>query len=71
MLDVLIILGYFAAVMLAAVRARLRPGATSDDYFVAGRGLRWYSVAASTIATNPCGGCWAGPRCWRSSPSVS
>ena len=52
MLDVLIILGYFAAVMLAAVRARLRPGATSDDYFVAGRGLRWYSVAASTIATN-------------------
>ncbi len=52
MLDALIIGGYFAAVMIAAIRARLGPDATSEDYFVSGRNLRWWSVAASTIATN-------------------
>jgi len=52
MLDGAIILGYFAAVMAVAIRSRLRPGATSEDYFVSGRNLRWTSVAASTIATN-------------------
>jgi SSS family solute:Na+ symporter len=52
MLDALIILGYFATVMTVAVRARLKPDATSEDYFVSGRNLRWWSIAASTIATN-------------------
>ncbi len=52
MLDALIILGYFAAVMAVAVRARLKRDATAEDYFVSGRSLRWYSIAASTIATN-------------------
>ncbi len=52
MLDVLIILAYFVAVLVAALRSRLRPDAGIDEYFAAGRSLRWYSVAASTIATN-------------------
>jgi len=51
-LDALIIAAYFAAVMTVAVRARLGAGATAEDYFVSGRNLRWWSVAASTIATN-------------------
>ena len=52
MLDLAVILGYFAAVLLAAFRQRLRPDAGVDDYFVGGRKLGWWSVAASTIATN-------------------
>jgi SSS family solute:Na+ symporter len=52
MLDALIILAYFATVMVVAVRARLRRDATPEQYFVSGRELRWWSVAASTIATN-------------------
>jgi len=52
MLDALIILGYFAAVMTVAVRARLKKDATVEEYFVSGRSLKWYSIAASTIATN-------------------
>lgn len=52
MLDALIILGYFAAVMAVAVRARLKRDATPDEYFAGGRDLKWYSIAASTIATN-------------------
>ena len=52
MLDLLVIGGYFAAVMVAAIRARLSADASSEDYFVSGRRLRWWSVAASTIATN-------------------
>lgn len=52
MLDALIILGYFAAIMIVAVRARLTKSATVEEYFVSGRTLRWWSIAASTIATN-------------------
>ncbi len=52
MLDALIILGYFVAIMIVAVRARLKKSATAEEYFICGRSLRWYSIAASTIATN-------------------
>ncbi len=52
MLDGLIILAYFATVMVVAVRARLGKDATSEQYFAGGRNLRWWSIAASTIATN-------------------
>ena len=38
--------------MVVAIRSRLAPDATSDDYFVSGRNLRWWSIGASTIATN-------------------
>ncbi len=52
MLDALIILGYFTAIMIVAVRARLTTDTTAEEYFVCGRNLKWYSIAASTIATN-------------------
>ncbi len=52
MLDAFIILGYFAAVMVVAVRARLTGAVTTEEYFVSGRSLRWWSIAVSTIATN-------------------
>jgi len=51
-LDLVVILGYFTAVLVAALRQRLQPDAGIDEYFVGGRRLGWWSVAASTIATN-------------------
>ena len=52
MLDALIILAYFAIIYVVAVRARLRGTVTSEEYFSGGHRLRWWSIAASTIATN-------------------
>jgi SSS family solute:Na+ symporter len=52
LLDALIILGYFTAIMVVAVRARLTTDVSVEDYLLSGRNLRWYSIAASTIATN-------------------
>ncbi|NCQ34259.1 hypothetical protein GW813_04095, partial [bacterium] len=52
MLDILIILAYFTAILVVALRSRLSPAAGIDEYFVGGRDLPWYSIAASTIATN-------------------
>jgi SSS family solute:Na+ symporter len=51
--DLLIVVAYFSAVMFVAARARVRAADSSlEDYFVSGRSLPWYAVAASTIATN-------------------
>lgn len=54
MLDVLIVAAYFTTIMLVALTGRNKnaEAATADDYFLAGRDLRWPSVAMSTIATN-------------------
>ena len=54
MLDLLIVAAYFLVILLVALAGRLRPGetVTADGYFLAGRQLRWPSVAMSTIATN-------------------
>ena len=52
MLDALIIIAYFATVVTVAIRARLGREVGAEQYFVSGRNLRWYSIAASTIATN-------------------
>lgn len=52
LLDALVILAYFAVIMTVAVRARLRGPVTADGLFLGGRNLRWWSIAASTIATN-------------------
>lgn len=52
MLDALIILAYFAIIMTVALKSRLRPGVGVDEYFVSNRNLGWWSIAASTIATN-------------------
>ncbi|MEM9528123.1 MAG: sodium/solute symporter [Bacteroidota bacterium] len=53
MIDLLIVLAYFALIMFVALRGKSagEPD-TADDYFLAGRNLRWPSVALSTIATN-------------------
>jgi solute:Na+ symporter, SSS family len=52
MLDALIIVGYFVLIMSVAISARVGRGAGVEAYFVSGRNLSWYSIAASTIATN-------------------
>lgn len=54
MLDLLIVLTYFVVILLVALAGRQKDGAevTADGYFLAGRNLRWPSVAMSTIATN-------------------
>ena len=50
--DALIILAYFAIIMIVAIRARLKNDVSPEEYFLSGRNLKWYSIAASTIATN-------------------
>ncbi len=52
MLDLIIILGYFVVIMIVAINARLKTDVSVDEYFVSGRNLGWWSIAASTIATN-------------------
>lgn len=52
MLDILIILGYFAVILVVAVRARVSRDAGVEEYFISSRSLPWYTIAASTIATN-------------------
>jgi SSS family solute:Na+ symporter len=48
--DVAIIVGYFAAVMVAGL-AWLRRGRTADDYFLAGRTLTLPAFVATLVAT--------------------
>ncbi len=52
MIDILIILVYFAAVMLVGVMSRTGEDATAEEYFISSRSLTWPSIALSTIATN-------------------
>ena len=53
MLDLLIVLGYFAVVLaLAVFGGRGEAAATAEEFFLSGRRLRWPSIALSTIATN-------------------
>ena len=51
-IDLIIILVYFVTVMTVAVRGRVKGAVTAEDFFISSRSLPWYSVAASTIATN-------------------
>ena len=51
-IDTLIILGYFALIMVLGLRSRSTGTTTSEEYFISARSLRWPSVALSTIATN-------------------
>ncbi len=50
--DLSIVLLYFTAVMVAALRGQSAASMSSEEYFLSSRNLRWYSVAISTIATN-------------------
>lgn len=52
MVDLLIVLGYFAIVMIAAVSGKQKKDVTSEEYFLSSRSLKWPSIAFSTIATN-------------------
>lgn len=55
MLDLLIVLGYFAAIFFAALSGRNRGDLSVEQYFLSNRNLRWPSIALSTIATNVSG----------------
>ncbi|NKI30391.1 SLC5 family protein [Croceivirga thetidis] len=52
MVDLVLVLVYFAAVMIAAISGRQKGEVTSEDYFLSSRSLKWPSIAFSTIATN-------------------
>ena len=52
MIDFIIVLFYFAVILVVALRGKIRPDSTADEYFLSSRNLPWYSVALSTIATN-------------------
>ena len=51
-IDLSIILAYFAVIMAIGVHARVRTDVGVEEYFLSGRSLRWPSIAMSTIATN-------------------
>ncbi len=51
-LDLVIVLGYFALIMVTALRGRGGLNISSEEYFLSSRNLRWPSIALSTIATN-------------------
>ena len=52
MIDVLIILVYFAVVMTVGFLSRSGDDTTAEEYFISSRSLKWPSIALSTIATN-------------------
>ena len=52
MIDILIILVYFAVVMLVGFLSRSGDDTTAEEYFISSRSLKWPSIALSTIATN-------------------
>ena len=52
MLDLLIVIGYFILIMMAALSGRSTKEVTTEEYFLSSRNLRWPSIALSTIATN-------------------
>ncbi len=52
LIDLIIVLVYFAIVFAVAITGRLGKEASSEEYFLSSRNLKWYSVAISSIATN-------------------
>ncbi|MCK9996973.1 MAG: hypothetical protein KAH56_11925, partial [Candidatus Krumholzibacteria bacterium] len=52
MIDILIILAYFAVIMFVGVMSRSKEDASIEEYFISSRSLKWPSIALSTIATN-------------------
>lgn len=52
MLDLIIVLSYFAIVFLIALSGRSGKDVTIESYFLSDRNLTWPSIALSTIATN-------------------
>lgn len=52
MIDLLIVCAYFVIIFVTAVSGRTSKNATTEEYFLSSRNLRWPSIAFSTIATN-------------------
>ena len=52
MIDFIIVLTYFAIILIVALRGRLNDTGSAEEYFLSSRNLSWYSIALSTIATN-------------------
>ena len=52
MIDFIIVLVYFAVILIVALKGKIRPDSTAEEYFLSSRNLSWYSIALSTIATN-------------------
>ncbi len=50
-LDVVVFIGFIAAVISLGI-LKSRKGKTSEDYFLAGRGLSWWLIGFSLIAAN-------------------
>ena len=50
--DLLIVLGYFALIMVVALSGRSGKDMSSEEYFLSNSNIRWPSIALSTIATN-------------------
>ena len=52
MLDFIIVLCYFALILIVALSGSKNKTIDADAYFLSSRNLRWPSIAISTIATN-------------------
>ena len=52
MIDLVIVLAYFAIIFITALSGRTGNEVTTEQYFLSNRNLRWPSIALSTIATN-------------------
>ena len=52
MVDFIIVLIYFAVILVIALRGKIKNNSSADEYFLSSRTLPWYSIALSTIATN-------------------
>ncbi|MHB1037635.1 MAG: sodium:solute symporter [Pirellulales bacterium] len=50
--DWAVIAGYFGIIALLAVWSFIKNKDTADDYFLAGRGLGWFIIAASIFSSN-------------------
>ncbi len=52
MIDFIIVICYFAFVLIVALRGKISADSSAEEYFLSSRNLPWYSIAFSTIATN-------------------
>ena len=52
MIDLGIVVAYFAIIFVIGLRARADAGVGPEEYFLSSCSLRWPSIAMSTIATN-------------------
>ena len=55
MIDLIIVIFYFALILFVALKGKANQQSTAEAYFLSNRNLKWYSIALSTIATNVSG----------------